>query len=479
MTFKIKKIYLKTLSFFRARIGKEPLKAGCFFLLSFLIGCGLRVGEPSPAVPVFYPQTLSKNEVCSNLNYKKEIQDYFLNLNKPNRKHLSRVLNCLSQQALNISSIIYNDFFTREELIAVLDDDFVDLKNLKKPFKKILAPELSQEFSLFKNYIFELIDPQTELNPSALCVLSDKTPEEPSANLSNTSSKPSFEKEALFYQSDIHLTVSFLGNLEKTFSQIEKQSQSLFKKLLEDEDELDQEEVEVAQSKEGEIEYFISKRALFSSKKRFLSFIELLESDLSESFPFYSRFLREQVEFFRSDSKKSFGMENHSFYLSQSKRYPLFESLKLASDEDRLYLLDIKYLFMIIYFMEFLFQNYDRDANLIIYDGEIHLLSCLMEPFLLKFLEQELKDRFDRIEDVYGFEKIVRSNSVKNYYRPKKIIRYIFKYQDIPTPFGLKYLLFDPDDEINLSLKEVSRLLNLSFKLGLKEIQSIYPKEFE
>ena len=161
-----------------------------------------------------------------------------------------------------------------------------------------------------------------------------------------------------------------------------------------------------------EIKHQIPKIALFFSTKRFLNFIKLLESSLSQSFPSYSFYLKEQLELILNQTAISYRVN----YL-QEELYTLFESLHLFSDKDFIHLLDIKYLFMTVYSMKFLFQNYDRNKNMIIDDEELHSISCLLEPPIFQFLKEEVKNYPDFME---------------KYFNPYKVTRYILSIKKSP-----------------------------------------------
>jgi len=218
-------------------------------------------------------------------------------------------------------------------------------------------------------------------------------------------------------------------------------------------------------------EYEISKELLYYSKERTLKFAELLAESLSDFFPSYSDFLKEQFELFKSNNLKepdnnSYMLlsHNHYYYLLAEELYPLQQSLNVFSEKDRLHLLDIKYLFMMIQSMEILFKNYDRNKNAKIDDKELDAFYCLIEPFLSQFLSEELEGQWEW---------------VKEYYRSEKIIRYIFKYQEIPSRLSLRYFIFNPDKAITLSFKEVYRLLNLFFKMTIQSLKENFPEQFE
>ena len=496
MIFKIKKQWLRILS--------------TIPMLFFLMGCGLEIGEAPPKKPVYYFQSPLEEDDCFQLDYKQEIKNYFLDRDGTHSETLAEVVNCLSKQVYILKPHIYNEFLTREELLVVLDDDFIDFQKFKDPLKKILAPKFHQDFSLVKNYIFQLIDTKSALNPEALCHVSNKKSKELSLSDSNqeqdsalifnqpsqkkqlsyftnqtTASKHFFDlkaiqKEVVFSQEDLNLILDFFANFQKALSFIEKKSDFFFKALLEYEAKLIQEEgVEIETVS-------LQKDLLLLEKKRALNFTKLLEESLFDSFPAYSQFLKEQLEPTFNSPKASYDhialgrlqdlrwglkkvdkkkLEEFRHWQDiQRELEPFSASLSLLSDENRIYLIDIKYLFMSVYSMQFLFQKYDQNKNMKIDEEEIQSLSCLIEPLIAWFVDPEIKNQ-------WGW--------VKNYYRASKITRYIFKYQEIPSRYSFQYLVFNPDKDITLSFREVSRLINLFFKQGMDTLKSKYPEEFE
>ena len=445
-------------------------KFSFLFVLIFLTGCGLKIAEVSPPIPIYSFQEEANEGFCSSLNYKEEIKKYFFNLNDGNGDELSKILNCFSSQINGIRSHIYNEFLTREEIHAVLDDDFIALQNVKDFLKKILSSDYHKEFSFFKSYTFQLIDINSDFNVEALCKvkanekesISNPNDDKSKNDLLSKESLESIEKEVLISQTDISLILDFLSNFQKSLSFIEQQSQTLLEALLKYEQELP--ETETYFFIRSETKYEVDKIAFIYSKNRFLNFTKLLQESLSKSFPSYSDFLKMQIDLIENEAQEPYGRIGYNYYLLQEEVYPLYQSLHLFSNKNKLHLLDIKYLFMMLYSMDFLFKNYDSNKNLMIDDKEVQSLSCFIEPFLSSFIESELENQ---------------SNLIKNYYRSDKIIRYIFKYQEMPSPFSVKYhLFFDPDDDITLSYKEVYRLIHLIFKSGLKELKSIYPEDF-
>lgn len=480
MIFKIKALWKEFLKFPSSYIL-------ALIWLAFSMGCGLKTGEAPPPPPIYYFQALPDEARCSAINYKQRIKDYFFNLNQPGGGLLAEALTCLSLQIRKISSLIYNETLNREELLAVLEDGFIDLQNFEEPLKKVLAPELSRKFSLYKNYVLQLTDPESDLDASALCALSDQDYEDALAQDTENFTL-SVDKNVLLYQSDIDLILNFLDTFQKSLSMIEEEAQSILLALqkhsaamaqeaYQEESKLDaQNSIEGGLASNGgeesgwnlnQSEKFkmkpgepqIYKRALFFSEEKFIYFIDLLEQSLANSFPSYSIFLREEREHFRpADIDEAYSIRHNSFYVLQKELYPLYESLYVFSDEEPLHLLDMKYFLMMLHFMKALFQNYDQNKNGVIDDQELNFLSCAIEPFLSVLIKEELKDSMDWVQ---------------NYYSTHKIIRYIFKHQEIPGPFSVQYFRFDPDREITLSFKEAFRLVQLFFRLGLDEAKSL------
>jgi len=481
---------------------KEFLKFPSSYILVLIcvacsIGCVLKTGEAPPPPPIYSFQAPPDEARCSAINYKQKIKDYFFNLNQPGGALLVEALTCLSLQVRKISSLIYNETLNRKELLAVLEDGFIDLQNFEEPLKKVLVPELSREVSLYKNYVLHLIDPESDWDASALCTLSDQDDADQDYENAPVQNVEDFtlsvEKEVLLSQSDIDLILKFLDNFQKFLSMIEEEAQSILSALQEHSVAIAQEEYqgesnpEAQNSIEGGLasdegeesgwnlfgffkqsdkskmrlrEPQIDKRILFFSEEKTIYFIDLLEQSLAGSFPSYSNFLREERESFRpADADEAYKSIGHnSFYVLQKELYPLYESLYVFSDEESLHLLDMKYFLMMLHFMKSFFQNYDQNKNEMIDDQELNLLSCAIEPFLSVLIKEELKGSVDWIQ---------------NYYSTHKIIRYIFKYQEIPSPFSIQYFRFDPDREITLSFKEVFRLVHLFFRLGLNEAESL------
>ena len=474
----------KSLNFFQFKKSNESkkwsfvAKLSFLFVLIFLTGCGLKINEASPPVPVYYFKGRVPEDFCFNLDYEEEIKKYFFNLNKGNGDELPKILKCFSSQVDNIIYHIHNDSLTREEIHAVLDGDFIDLQNRKdlqnvKDFlKKILSSDYHKEFSFFKSYTFQLIGLNSDFNVEALCKVKTNETESISNPNDDKSSLPSkkslefIEKEVLVSKDDIRLVLAFLSNLQESLSSIEKQSQTLLEDLLKYEEELLTENNFL---KEAEIKYEVNKTTIFYSKNRFLNFTKLLQKSLSESFPSYSKFLESILLKVQNEAQKPYGKFKYEYSLLQKEAAPLYQSLSLFSNKNKLHLLDIKYLFMMLYSMDFLFEKYDSNKNLMIDDKEIQSLSCLIEPFLSSVIESKLENLSDWMPNI---------DWIRDYFRSDKVIRYIFEYQELPSLGSVKYhLFFDPDDEITLSYKEVYRLIHLIFKSGLNEFKSIYPED--
>ena len=499
MSFKIRNFF----QFKKSNESKKwsfTAKLSFLFVLIFLNGCGLKIKEDPPPVPVYYFQEEALEDFCLKLNYEEEIKKYFFNLNEGNGDELPRVLKCFSSQINSIISNIYNESLTREEMHAVLDDDLIALQNVKDFLKKILSSDYHKEFSFFKSYTFQLIDFNSDFNVEALCKVKtnekealsnsndDKSKNDPPSEeslesiekeaLSNSNdnkskndqsskeSLESIEKEALISKTDINLILNFLSDLQKSLSFIEQQSQTLLEALLKYEggvlEKKDKKETEADSFIEAEAKNEVHTTDLISSKKR-IHFIKLLQESLSKPFSSYSDFLKMQLDLVENNMEKLYFIVGRGDYFLQEEFDYLFQSLDLFSNKNKLHLLDIKYLFMMLYSMDFLFKNYDSNKNLMIDDNEVQYLSCFIKPFLSRLIESELEDKSDWIQD---------------YYRSDKIIRYIFKYQKVPDRWSLTYLFFDPDDEITLSYKEVYRLIHLIFESGLNELKSIYPEDF-
>ena len=420
-------------------IFKNIIFLGTVFIYT---ACGLRMNELSPTVPVFTFK--QKNDACSSINYEEELKKYFFDFNEKQGENLQFVFDCLYSQFKLIKTYIYNDSLTRKEIHAVLDDDFINLPdNIKLFLKKILAPDYHEEFSFLKNYAFQLIDINLALETEPLC---QKTEDK------GNNSLETIQEETLISKDDLDLVFDALDNLQQKLSLVEKQAEAMFENLQKHQQETFPESPTP------------NKQFLLYERKSFFNFIEILEQTLFQSFPNYSDFLKQQrekhiiVNESHDDSLNEESYSYHSHLYLQQELHPLFESLSVFSPENKLHLLDVKYLFMIISSIDFLFKKYDINKNQKIDDSEILALSCFIEPFLTPLIEAKLKDRNDW---------------VKHYYRPQKILRYIFKHQEIPGPFSLSYSIFNPDKEISLSYIELHRLMNLLFELGLKELKPI------
>ena len=418
----------------------------CLFLSCFLLACGLRLGEEAPRISPYYLPVSKEEAFCSSLDYKEIITNYFVNKKEATQDKFNEVLDCLSLQISNIRSLLYNENFKREDILAILrdKDGVIDFKNFNQPLERMIS---HPEFISYKQYFFEVIDPSVSFNPEAFCHLFENKTEKESSFVSNMltlfseelksekdqefyKDTSAFKEEILFQDSDFDLILAFVKKLKRIFVEMETRSESFLHFLSQSSVPL------------------LSKKSL-ESEERALDFMKLLQLELSEEFfPTYNQFLKTQFNDKESSDKATF----------PETLVPLLQTLEIFSSEDQIYLLDIKYFLMTLYAVEFIFKNYDLDNNLVIDHSEVQTLSCLIEPFISMYLQEQVKDQW----------KIIQ-----NFYSQEKVIHYILARQRIPKkgPWSVfSFWWFDPEGEIHLSISEVSILVNLFSELALEQI---------
>ena len=131
-------------------------KISIAFLFLFLSACGLRLGEKAPSV--FKYKLSSSADYCSQLNYRKEFDSYFLEGGNLSGQRLGKALYCLSSKIRAVKKWIGHEHLEKQELINLLNQDFVKTKEVQPIIDHIIHPDHLDNYILIKDIVIHLIE---------------------------------------------------------------------------------------------------------------------------------------------------------------------------------------------------------------------------------------------------------------------------------------------------------------------------------
>ncbi|MBC6415246.1 MAG: hypothetical protein GDA46_02510 [Bdellovibrionales bacterium] len=421
-----------------SRVRKKIFLGICFLFMS----CGLKIGEKPPVIPVYKFQ-MNQNDLCSSLDYQEELIKYFFSSTKLNSHKLGQILECLSDQVSAVKDLFHNEYLTKEDIIIILENDWIDLGNLKPFLIKVLKSRRDEKILFFKKHFIQFISSNSKLDLKAkdLCLISERIQK----NSENLISEPK-KNEALISKSDVDVFLNFLKEFYELLFFIEDKSKYLFRWFF--------------------YETSSDKEAFFDNKDKFRNFIFFLQDVYSEKFSNYSNFLR-------SHSKAMSERYPRGYEKFLEEMIHITQSFDLSLEDETVHVLDIKYMFIVIEAMRFFFQVYDLNQNSIIDSQELKPVSCLLEGLVFLFLPDLLK-KLELEEPIKkrGIEFAIKNNVLTT----RDITRYMLNYQKIPdNEMDLEdiYNLFVNEEIKSLSVREVSRLILLFFNIVIDEIESL------
>ena len=468
-----------------------------FFSFVFLIGCGLQIGEDPPSIPTYKVQTSLQQKVCSSLDYKKELKDYFFNPHSLNSSKIGQILNCISLQVSSLKSLIYNEYLTRDNIIGVLDegliDYFIDIESFTPFLKDILQSKKYKAETFFvknfvENYLIHLIDTNSQADSEGLCRLSE------SVQIVSEDVISEFQgAEKLISKSDVDIILRFLKELDKFLSSVEKKSCDFFEsflknKLIIDRNNLTSDRDNFLNVEKKSCDFFksfgknkpvLDKNDLIKDQESFLGFAGFLEKAMSDSFPAYYNFLLEK----ELDLVGNFAFtipkpSKEAFYISKRRELDFIIQYLLSSENQELTLLDIKYIFMMIDFMKIFFQVYDFNQNFIIDSQELKPLSCLLSAAVFTFAKDRIpaEDRDTQIE----YSAVIARYILNNQEIPEGGLTQIevgIRAESVSWMRGSRFESIVRDvfykDVKDLSFREVSRLIFLFFNISMEKIKEL------
>ena len=466
----------------------------CFllFFVSFLLNCGLHIGENPPDIPQYY---YSKNESCAGMDYNSPIKNYFLNNSiyqeAPAGENLSRALNCLARQIDTAKKEFLHEQLNQAELLRLLNQDlaknFLPDSYLAGINLFLSDEDYFTEFLFFKKAVIHLISAD-KVDPQFIC-------QQPEKDL------PAISKQEL---SDV---VNFLNKLPQFFLKLEEEAgqvfDEFFKTPLGDK----------AGDKTGDKELFVSQTGLnfedfnqdftdLPFSKEYLKsplvkieFVAFLSDFFKTKNPSYSDFLKQELNHavekshcglfcFNESAKKAQDLiqtaDNllqpllDSFSLSYNPpahpETPIATSLNSANSvhpanavhqanpvipalagihsslSQPLTLENIKSILLNIHITTAFMYVFDQDEDNILNLKELEVLSCLMEPVLSRYVASLYK---------HG----------DFFYDPKTITNYILETQKNPQNEKLDYGIYrlnplKSDELKSLSYTELSRLVS-------------------
>ena len=427
-----------------------------FFSFVFLIGCGLQIGEDPPPIPTYKVQMNSEKAICSSLDYKKELKDYFFKPHSLNSSKIDQILKCISSQVSSMRSLIHNEYLTRGHIIGVLDeglvDNFIDIESLKPFLKDILQSKKYKEETFFvKNFVENyLINPNSHVDSEDLCRLSESI---------QTDSKDVISElqvgEKLISKSDVDIILRFLDSLSKFLSDIEKKSNDFFKSF--------------GKNKLND------KKDLINNQKSFLEFADFFKKTMRVSFNDYYKFLLKsqlELDYISSD------YYNSQLYALRKRELDFIIQYLLSSEKKEITLLDIKYIFIMIDFMKFFFQFHDFNQDFIIDSQELKPLSCLLSAAVFIFAKDQIpaEDRDKQVE----YSEVIARYILNNQEIPEGFLEQMeiaIRAEPVSWFLGAKFESVVKDffskDVKDLSFREASRLIFLFFNLSMKKIKEL------
>ena len=407
----------------------------CFFICS----CGLQLGEVTPGAPEYYLSRSSN--VCSQLNYKQVFMNYFFN-NKPSRGKVSQALTCISIKVKEFRDLIKHEFLNKQETINILNQEFLQVGNMKPIVDNILKPDYFYDYVSITNNLFDLVQPNLKRNylkADWICQIK--------SNDENIISKRSAD-----------ILISVLEDLSQMFSSVEIDALNI--------------------SKDFFIKKNIGKFELQTSSQALIEFSAFLSDYLIEILPSYAQFLKDQID--KTVGKQLFEntiyINEATFEINQQEdkdtalravMEPLLSLLDLPqSSGDKVRPKNLKYLLLNIYTMKAFFKAYDLNQDFYLSPQELKSLSCLMTPLVSVLVSPQLKEEW---------------NIVQKAYDPRAIGNYIINYQNFPSQEldmlnsnfwrFLWFRIRKANELYGQSYIEVSRLFSLLFVEFFNKIQ--------
>ena len=134
-----------------------------FFGFFFLSHCGLEIGEEAPPLPIHILHSASG--YCSKLDYKEELKFYFLEAHDgesdgeiSSGERFQKALDCLSSVILRNKDLFDNEYFEKQELINLLNHDFVRTENVQPIIDHIIQPDNFNNYLFIKDNTLNLIE---------------------------------------------------------------------------------------------------------------------------------------------------------------------------------------------------------------------------------------------------------------------------------------------------------------------------------
>ena len=413
-------------------------KQNIFILLSgfFICSCGLQIGEMAPDVPKY--QLSSRSGNCSQINYKKVFMDYFFT-SQPSSETVSQAFGCISDKIREFRDLMGHEVLNKQQVVNVLNQDFIQKNNIKSIIDNILAPEYFYNYLSIKDSLIQLVNLKLNrdyLRADWICEV-----------------KPS--DKHIISKKEVGRLINFLGNLSELFFSVEESAQIVFEEFFE--------------------KRSISKLDMQNSNTVLTEFSGFLSDHLFEVFPSYSQFLKNQIaESHKAMAKETMYVDEFNYTMKGGDRKiflkevmaPLLEVLNMPpSEKTEIDFQNVKYMMLNIYIMRAFFQVYDLNQDFRLSSQELKSLSCLVTPLVSVLISSELKKEWEIIQDIYN---------------PTALSHYIINYQRIPSESVTEsnfwgfwwFRIRHSSDRLNsMSYTEVSRLISMLFSEFFNKIQ--------
>lgn len=419
-----------------------------FLVFFFLSSCLLEIGEKAPPIPKY--RVVPDSSYCSKLNYREEFSAYFLKAEKEPLKmstgeRIKKALRCLGSVISRNKNLFKNEQFAKQELINLLNQDFVKTDNAQPIIDHIISPEYFDHYIFFKNNIVYLI----EQHRNNQAVSADQVCQSEEGD------------KVVFSKQDVDSFLDFLKNLEDFFLTIEKNSYEIFNDFF---------------KKNSSDPYLSSKSNLGRSLVFRAQFLHFLSLYMKEDFPEYSQYLKDKLSegiynFAQLEERNNipYGERDDLEELFQNKRnlQKMFQvgndilapMLSMAqwppSQSDKLGAQNVKYILLNIYIMKTLFSVYDVDKDSELSPEELKPLKCLITPLVSIIISSKLKDQWDIVKEIYDSQYIAD---------------YIIQSQEIPySEYDMGFLMYRVSRAAGwgeaeaLSYIEISRLVSALF----------------
>ena len=386
------------------------------FIFLFSSHCGLRIGEKAPPIPKY--KLFPSAGYCSTLDYKAEFRAYFFEKPAENPaddlsgERWRKALKCIGLEITRVENLIYHEYFEKQELINLLNQNFVKRGNMEPIVNNIVNPSNFDDYIFIKDAIVHLIKER----PDNTFIQADQICQKQWVN------------DIVFSKQEVDIFVDFLENLSHFFIIVERSSYELFEQFFKS--------------------HSLSSRSQLEDSDDFkVAFVSFLSDYLNKEFPAYSRFLDEKL----FGTPFDFDWLNNYLKAQRAKEIlnPLLDTAQLPLPfSDDLTVQNIRYMMLNIYITRAFFSVYDVNQDSILSPEELKPLSCIIVTLVSIIISPRMKNQWSAIQTLYD---------------PRAIANYIIRYQEIPLDWDMDYIqyrLLENFEELeSLSYIEVSRLV--------------------